>query len=192
MRPATARRMNIDARGGHRRQPVARQPAVTTASGHRLACYPAAVHMFIVDTLERFLLFRQPGQTGWEAVTSPLEPGETVPDAVLRAVKADLGREFLATYLGVLDTFTFVFDANLPALVSICCLLRYRGGDIRPGKAVSEAEFRWWDLRQLDDIDLAVPKGRWDLLTRAVEMSRYLRDAREPEEGLGQEFPDFP
>lgn len=165
-----------------RRQQPARHPTITTAAGHQLACYPAAVLAFIVDSWDRFLLHRQPGQTGWEVVSGTLEPGETVSKAVIRGVKEAVGAEFLAIYLGVLDTFTFVFDANLPPLISIGCLLRHRGGELRPGKHVLEAEFRWWELAELDSIDLAVPRGRWDLLTRAVDMSRYLRDAREPEE----------
>ena len=174
--------MTNDPKRGPRRQQLADPPIITTAAGRRLPCYPASVLAFIVDSWDRFLLLRQPGQPGWEVVSGALEPDETVPKAVLREVKEEVGLEFLAIYLGVLDTFTSVFDANLPPLISICCLLRHRGGEIRPGKAVSDAEFRWWDLSELDNIDLAVPRDRWDLLTRSVDMSRYLRDAREPEE----------
>src|SRR5687768_403003 len=123
--------MTNDPRSG--RQQPARQPSITTASGRRMPCYPASVFAFIVDSWDRFLLLRQPGQPGWEVFSGPLEPGETVPKAVVREVKEQAGAEFLATYLGVLDTFTFVFDANLPSLISICCLLRYWGGEIRPG-----------------------------------------------------------
>ncbi len=146
----------------------------------------------MVDSWDRFLLFRRSGLPGWEVVAGPLEPGETVQKAVLREVKEQVGPEFLAAYLGVLDTFTFVFDANLPHSINICCLLRHRGGEVRPGKEVREAEFRWWELSELDNIDLAVPRGRWDLLTRAVDMSRYLRDARVPEEEARGDSFEFP
>ena len=166
------------------RQPV-RHPTVATASGRRLPCYPASVLAFIVDSWDRFMLLRSPGQTGWEVVGAGLEPGETVQDAVLRSVKEWAGPQFLASYLGVLDTFTYLFDANLPPQINICCLLRYRGGDVRPDSGVSEADYRWWALTELDDINLTVPRGRWDLLTRAVDLSRYLRDAREPEDDVG-------
>ena len=160
----------------------AHQPTITAASGRLLACYPAAVFAFIVDSWDRFLLLRKPGQTGWEVISGALEPGETVPQAVVREVKEDAGTDFLAIYFGILDTFTFSFDASLPPLISICCLLRHRGGEVRAGSDAREAEFRWWELSELDNIDLAVPRGRWDLLTRAVDMPRYLRDVREPEE----------
>ena len=178
-------------RSARRRQPP-RHPTITTAGGHQLACYPASVFAFIVDSWDRYLLFRRPGQPGWEVVSGVLEPGETVPQAVLRTVKEASGDAFLALYLGVLDTYTFVFDANLPPLISICCLLRHRGGELHPGKDVRKAEFRWWELSELDSIDLAAPRDRWDLLTRAVDMSRYLRDARDPEDGIHGDSSEFP
>ncbi|MCX6022728.1 MAG: NUDIX hydrolase [Chloroflexi bacterium] len=174
--------MNTDPRRNPRRHQPATQPIITTAAGRELACYPAFVHAFIVDTWEdRFLLMRRPGQAGWETVGGVLEAGETVPEAAVRELKAAAGAQFLAAYLGVLDTFTFIFDANLPPSISICCLLRHQGGEIRPGRNVQGAEFRWWWLSELDNIDMAGPRGRWDLLTRSVEMSRHLRDARRPE-----------
>lgn len=171
-----------------KRKPVPKHPEIKTASGRRLACYPAAVHAFIVDTYDRCLLLRKPGQTGWEVVSGALEPGELVTEAVLREVREEAGPEVVVHSLGALDTFTFVFDANQPPLISICCLLRYRGGAIAPGSDAKDAEFRWWDLREIDDIDLIVPKGRWDLLTRAVDLSRFLRDVAEPEEERRSEF----
>ena len=174
--------MNQNRRQGSRKPQTTNLPTITTAAGHELACYPTSTHAFIVDGWDRFLLFRRPGQMGWETITGEIQPGETVPEAAQRQLKADIGAEFLAVYLGVLDTFTFVFDANLPPLISICCLLRHRGGEIRQGKAVIDAEFRWWSLSDIDQIDLSVPRGRWDLLTKTVDMSRFLRDAREPED----------
>ena len=164
-----------------KRKVVPKHPQIKTASGRSLACYPAAVLAFIVDSYDRCLLLRKPGQHGWEVVSGALEPGETVTEGVLREVLEEAGLQVVHS-LGVLDTFTFVFDANQPPLISICCLLRYRGGEIRPGGDAKDAEFKWWDLREIDEIDLIVPKGRWDLLTRAVDMSRFLRDAAEPEE----------
>lgn len=184
--------MIYDPNRNPRRKQLTPHPTIITAAGRSLACYPASVFAFIVDRWDHFLLLRKPGQTGWETVTGTLEPDETVPEAVLGVVKEEAGSEFLVTYLGVLDTFTFLFDANLPPLISICCLLRYRGGEVRPGRDVRDAEFRWWELSELDNIDLAVPKGRWDLLTRAVDMSRYLRDAREPEEEARGDLSEFP
>lgn len=178
--------MNYDPTQRRRRQPPAPHPTITTAAGRELACYPAAVLAFIVDSFDRFLLVRKPGQTGWEVITATLEPGESVQEAVMREVKTAAGPEFLTTYLGVLDTFTFLFDANLPPLVSICCLLRHKGGEIRKGRELREADFKWWQISELDDIDLVAPRGRWDLLTRAVDMSRYLRDARNPDEDRGE------
>lgn len=184
--------MYIDqSHGTHRRQP-ARHPTVTTAAGRDLSCYPASVFAFIVDSWDRFLLLRQPGQTGWEVISRALQPGENVPAAVLSGVDEKAGPQFRAIYLGVLDTFTFLFDANLPPVISICCLLRHRGGDLHPGKDVREAEFRWWELSDLEQIDLAAPKARWDLLTRAVDMSRYLRDVRGPEEEDRSSALEFP
>lgn len=184
----------FDAQQRRRRQPPAGQPVITTAAGRRLVCYPASVHVFIVDSWDRFLLLRQPGQTGWETITGTLESGETVPESAIRHTKDAAGTEFLATYLGVLDTFTVAFDAKLPPFISICCLLRHRGGEVRPSSGAKGAEFRWWELSELDNIDLAAPRGRWDLLTRAVDMSRHLRDVRNPEEdererGDPEEFP---
>ncbi len=168
-------------RPNRKQQPPARYPRITTASGRRLACYPAAVLAFIVDAWDRFLLLCKPGCTGWEVISGWLEPGESVTDAVLREVRKEAGPEVVAFSLGVLDTFTFLFDSHHPPLISICCLLRYRGGAIEPGDDAKDTEFRWWQLSELDDIELVVPRGRWDLLNRAVDLSRYLRDAATPE-----------
>ena len=186
--------MRIDPRRNQRSQRPSKLPTVATASGRQLTCYPATVHAFIIDRADRGLLLRRPGQPGWETITSILEPGETVPEAALRAVKEAAGQQFLTAFLTVLDTFTFVFDANLPPFLSICCLMRYHRGEVRPGKDVQGAEFRWWELFELDQMDFAVPRARWDLLTRAVDMSRFLQDARtsEPEEEVrGSDDPDF-
>ena len=183
--------MTTDPGRGTRRQRVTGQPTITTASGRRVSCYPASVFAFIVDSWDRVLLLRHQGQPGWEVVNGPLEPGETVPNAVVREVREQAGPEFLATYLGVLDTFTFAFDANHPPLISICCLLRHRGGEVRPGRDLREAEFRWWELSELDNIALSAPRGRWDLLARAVDLSHYLRDARVLEEDARGDSPEF-
>lgn len=184
--------MNTDPRRNPRRQPPANLPTITTAAGRKVACYPTMLHAVIVDREERILLFRRPGQTGWETVSGTLEPDESVAQAVLRGTKAAAGQQFLVTYLTVLDTFTNLLDANLPPFISICCLLRHRSGDLQPGRELRDAEFRWWHLAKLDDLDLAVPRGRYDLLTRAVDMSRFLRDAREPEEEDFDRRLDFP
>lgn len=183
--------MNRDIRSGRRKgQEPVDLPVITTAAGHELVCFPTATHAFIVNSYDQFLLFRRPGQMGWEVVTGEIRAAETVPDAVQRQLETDLGPAFLSVYLGVLDTFTFIFDANLPSLISICCLLRYRGGEMRQGKGVAGAEFKWWAISDLDMIDLAVPRGRWDLLTKAVDMSRYLRDARQSDDDLPGEAID--
>lgn len=171
----------MTSRANRKRQPPARHPRITIASGRRLACYPVAVLAFIVDSWDRFLLLRKPGQNGWEVISGALEPGETVTEGVLREVREEAGPELVVASLGVLDTFTFLFDAGQPPLISICCLLRYRGGTVQPGDDAEDAEFRWWELSELDNIELVVPRGRWDLLTRSVDLSRYLRDAAEPE-----------
>ena len=172
--------MNRDPRRPRRQPPGGH--TVTTAAGRELSTFPAMVHGFVVDSYDRFLLFRRPGQAGWEVASSPLELGETVPKAVDRTMESAVGTAFLTVYLGVLDAFTVEFDANIPPLIALACLLRYRGGDLRPGKEHTDVEFRWWDLTDLDNIALAVPRDRWDLLTRAVDTSRYLRDVQPPEE----------
>lgn len=183
----------MDPRRNPRRQPSVGQPAITSASGRRLALYPSTVHAFIVDPADRLLLLRRPGQAGWEVVTSVLEPGETFPASALRGVREAAGPAFLTTYLGVLDAFTFLFDARHPPFISVCCLLRHRGGEVVPSGEVKNAEFRWWELFEMDRLDLAVPRGRFDLLTRAVDMSRFLRDARrhddEADEDERERFP---
>ena len=168
-------------RGAPEDQGSPRHPTVRTAAGRTLTCFPAAVLAFIVDDWGRFLLLRKPGQTGWEVVSGALQAGETVPQGVLREVKEEAGPELLAVYKGVIDTFVFEFDARLPALISICCLLRYRGGEVHPGADAKDAEFRWWDISRLDDIELVVPRGRWDLLTRAVDQASLFRGEEEPE-----------
>ena len=164
------------------------QPTIATAAGRYLPCFPAHVLAFVVDSWDRVLLFRRPGQPGWEVLVGLLEPGDTVQDAALRDVGEHVGRQFTVVYLGVLDTFTFDFDATLPPSIQICCLLRHRGGEIVPGKQVKDAEFRWWEVSELEQIDLTVPRGRWDLITRSVEMSRFLRDARVPEDEPGRDY----
>jgi ADP-ribose pyrophosphatase YjhB (NUDIX family) len=166
-----------------KKTPTPKHPMIKTASGRQLACYPTSVFGFVVDNFDRLLLFRQPGLTGWEVISGPMEAGETVPEAMIREIGEEAGPRCVTVYLGVIDTFTFVFDANLPPLVSVCCLMRYRGGEIEPGHDAKDADFQWWDLSRIDDIDLLVPKGRWDLLTKAVDLSRYLRDARPDEPG---------
>ncbi len=161
-----------------KKTPIPNHPTIKTASGRQLACFPAAVLGFVVDSADRLLLLRKPGLTGWEVISGAMEPGESVPEAMIREIGEEAGPRFVSVYLGVIDTFTFIFDANLPPLVSICCLMRYRGGEIEPSDDAKDADFQWWDLSRIDDIDLIVPKGRWDLLTKAVDLSRYLRDAR--------------
>ena len=96
------------------KKPLPRHPSIKSASGRRFPCYPAAVLAFIVDNWDRCLLLRKPGHTGWEVVSGALEEGETVPEAVIREVREEAGPAVQAVYLGVLDTFTFIFDARLP------------------------------------------------------------------------------
>jgi ADP-ribose pyrophosphatase YjhB (NUDIX family) len=180
--------MTLDPFAQPKRKPPAKHPQITTATGRRLACFPAAVLVFAVDTYDRCLLFRRPGQPGWEVVNGALQPGETVTEAVTRELREKVSLAFRAVYLCVLDTYTWVFDANLPPAINICVLVRYQGGAIEPGKEVRDAEFRWWDLREVDQIDLAAPRARWDLLTKAVEMARYLSDARRTDD----EAPEAP
>lgn len=163
--------------------PPPKHPQVTTAAGRKYAAFPVWVLAFVVDHADRYLLLRRQGQPGWEVLNGALEPGESIPEALAREVRGKLGTEFRAVYLGVLDTFTFVFDANLPPALMVCTLLRFRGGDVRPTGDLRDATAKWWDPMEVDQIDLAVPRARWDLLTKAVDMARYLRDAR-PDSGL--------
>lgn len=172
-----------------KRRSVPRHPQVTTAAREKLACFPVTVLVFLVDQWERCLLLRRPGQPGWEVIAGSLRAGETIPEAAEREVETALGGRTVAVYLGVLDAFTHVFDANLPAALQVCVLMRYRGGEVHPGRGLRGAELRWWAATDLDEIDLAVPRARWDLLVRASDMGRALRDAR-PEEPPGWPPPD--
>ncbi|MSQ26708.1 MAG: NUDIX hydrolase [Dehalococcoidia bacterium] len=170
-----------------KRKPTAMHPQVVAASGRSFACFPVSVLAFVVDTRDRCLLLRRPGQPGWEVFADPLQEGESVQEAVVRGLREKAGPELQAVYLGVLDTFTLAFDAQLPPAVNVCCLMRYLGGRIDLKADLLEAEARWWDLTELDQIDLATPRGRWDLLSKAGDMSRYLRDARQAEESYRQD-----
>ena len=169
------------------RRPSAKHPQVLAASGRSFACFPASVLAFIVDSRDRCLLLRRPGQPGWEVFNDPLQAGESVQEAVIRELREKAGPDLRAVYLGVLDTFTLVFDAQLPPAITVCCLMRYLGGAIDLKGDLREAEIRWWDLTELDQIDLAAPRGRWDLLSKAVDLSRFLRDARQAEEAHQQD-----
>lgn len=182
--------MTLDPFIERRKKAVPKHPEITTAARAKLACFPVSVLTFVVDQQDRPLLLRPQGQPGWEVPGSPLQAGESVPEAAERILREHGGAGFLGVYLGVLDTFTFVFDANLPAAITICALLRFRGGELRPGKNVRDAEFKWWPIPDIDQLDLAVPRARWDLLTKASDMARGLRDARPDEFGRLEEPED--
>ncbi len=176
--------MTLDPRAPKKRKPVPRHPQIKTAAGQSFPCFPVSILAFVVDTWDRCLLLRRPGQPGWEVINGTLQAGETVPEAVTREIRQKAGAAVQAVYLGVLDAFTFVFDANLPPAITICCLMRYRGGEIELAGDVRGADHHWWETSQVDLLDLAVPRNRWDLLIRAGEMARYLRDARQPQDDL--------
>jgi len=182
--------MNLDPFVERRKRATPKHPEITTAARTKLACFPATVLAFVVDHQDRPLLLRRKGQPGWEAPGGPLQAGESVPEAAERILREMGGPSFLGVYLAVLDTFTFVFDANLPAAITICVLLRHRGGELRPGKAVRDAEFMWWPIPDIDQLDLAVPRARWDLLTKAADMGRTLRDARPDDFGRLEDLDD--
>ena len=57
-------------------------------------------------------------------------------------------------------------------MISICYLLAYEGGEVRPGSDMTNSEFCWADIADIDSgkIKMGVPRDHAWVLKRAVQL----------------------
>jgi ADP-ribose pyrophosphatase YjhB (NUDIX family) len=156
------------------------QPYLTTVDGKRsFACFPAAVLVFVVNEKEEILLLSHPQRKGrWEVVNGALEAGETVLEGALREAREEIGENARVRPLGVVHASTFHYDEAVQFVISVCYLMAYEGGEVRPGDDMLGSEHRWWSLGELAEksVRLIVPPGQKWLVGRAVELYRLWKD----------------
>jgi 8-oxo-dGTP pyrophosphatase MutT (NUDIX family) len=156
------------------------QPHITTVDGKRsFACFPAAVLVFVVNEREEVLLLSHPQRKGrWEVVNGALEAGETVLEGALREAREEIGEDVRVRPLGAFHASTFHYDEAVQYVLSLCYLMAYEGGGIRPGDDMLGSEYRWWSLGDLADgsVQLIVPPRQKWLVERAVELYRLWKE----------------
>jgi 8-oxo-dGTP pyrophosphatase MutT (NUDIX family) len=156
------------------------QPYVTTVDEKRsFACFPAAVLVLIVNEKEEILLLSHPERKGrWEVVNGAMEAGETVLEGALREAREEIGENARIRPLGVVHASTFHYDEAVQYMLSLCYLMAYEGGAIRPGDDMRGSEHRWWSLGELAEksVRLIVPPGQKWLVGRAVELYRLWKE----------------
>lgn len=155
------------------------QPVINDVTGRRkFACSAAAVLMFIVNEAEEILMLRHPRRTGWEVVNGALNAEETLIEGALREIREEVGEAVQVRPLGTIHAYTFRYDDDVQYMISICFLMAYKGGEIRPGDDMQGSEFRWLGLSELmrDDFRLLVPRDQKWIMPRAIELFRLWKD----------------
>ncbi len=161
------------------------QPIITDVSGkRRFACSAVALVNFIVNEEEKFLLLSSPPERkqedGWETISGALEAGETVLEGALREVREEVGPDVQVRPLGTVHAYTFHYDDNVKFMISICYLMAYEGGQVRPGDDMQGSRYRWWGLEELenDNVTIVVPTNRKWLLRRTIELYRLWNESQ--------------
>ncbi len=157
------------------------QPYLISANDkRRFACFPAAVVVFIVNEEEKILLLSHPKRQGWwEVVNGALEAGETILEGALRETREEAGPEVRVRPLGIFHAHSFHFDENVRYMLSLFCLMAYKGGLVQPGDDMAGSQFRWWSWQEISDEKLKIvipPPGQEWLLQRAIELYRLWKD----------------
>lgn len=157
-----------------------KQPTITSANGNRsFACSAAAVLVFIINEKEEILMLSHPNRKGWwEVVNGALDAEETILEGALRETREETGPNIRVKPLGIIHASTFHYDEDVRYMISLCYLMRYRGGPILPGDDMAGSEARWWSLTDLlqDSTKIIVPPNQKWIFGRAVELYRLWKD----------------
>lgn len=170
------------------------QPVTVDASGKRtFSCFAAAVIVFIIDEDERFLMLSSPGKReregAWETISGALEADETVLQGAIRETQEEIGIDANVRPLGTVHAHTFCYDDRIQHMISICYLMAYGGGQIRPGDDMHGSQYRWMPLRKIEAIGerIVVPSYDMWLFRRAAELYRLWKHQEIDEGQLGLE-----
>lgn len=154
-------------------------PILTTRSGRRLACIPAAVLSFIVNADERILMLSHPNSGGrWEVINGALEHGETLLAGCLREIREEAGSQIRVQPLSLIHGYSFPYDEQVPHMLSLCYLFAYAGGDVIPGDDMANSRVRWVSVDEIarGEVTVIVPNDVPWLFERAIELYRLLKD----------------
>lgn len=153
---------------------------VTTVIGNKkLSCLPLAVLGFIFNSSEEVLLLSHPKRPDtWEVVNGTLDENETILDGMLRETKEEVGDEITVRPLGTIHVYNFHYDKNIRFMVSICYLLSYEGGNIKPGDDMQGSIYRWWKIDDIfkENIKVIVPPDRNWIFKRGLELYRLWKN----------------
>ena len=159
------------------------QPIILSKNGRLFASSAIALQAIIINEKEQFLLLSSPRRNGnneWQTVSGGLEADETLLDGILREVQEEVG-DIEVRPLTVVHSQTFHYDDNIPFMVGVYYLLRYKGGKIVPGDDMVGSDFRWWGLDELEtavanqNVTLHASTHLW-MLRRSVQMVRLFEE----------------
>lgn len=161
-----------------------KQPIVTTTTGRRLPTLPAGLMAFIVDSQDRILMLSNPKSNGrWEPINGALDPNETFLEGLMREIREEAGLEIRVRPLGVIHTYTFRWDENVPYVTSLAYLFEYLGGNVIPGDDMTDSQVAWFSLDELnsDQVEILVPREvqmHW-IYQHAIDLYHFLKDKPE-------------
>jgi len=136
------------------------------------AAFPVAVVGFIINDAREFLMFRLPGDDGWEVVCGKLEAEETPLEGVMRECREEAGSNLILKPLGAFHAYSFQYDTAIQKLLCLAFLLKYESGEPAPGDDMQGAEFRWIALSQIlsAQVPVKVPVKYNELFMRAASV----------------------
>ena len=149
---------------------MAELPTVVAENGRVFTCFPAAVLVIPVNEAGQVLLFSK-DQERWVTVAGGIEDNETVLDAAFRELREEAGPEISAEPVGVVHTHTFHYDRLARNMISIYYVVRYLGGEVKPGDDMAGASYAWRAPSDVSDEELLIPHGQVWILERAAAMA---------------------
>lgn len=130
--------------------------------------------VFIVNRQEEFLMLSSPKKQtrAWETVSGALEANETILQGALRETQEEIGVDAKVRPLGTVHAYSFRYDEKIQHLISICYLMAYESGQIRPGDDMLGSQYRWMPLQEIEEIRerIVVPSYDIWLFGRALEL----------------------
>lgn len=143
---------------------------VVAESGRVIACFPAAILVFVVNEDNEILLFSQE-ENRWTIIAGAIEAGETILDSALRELREEAGTSICVNPIGVVHAHSFNYDPSVEGMISIYYVVKFKKGEIIPGDDMAGAEYRWWSLDKIKaKIDeIKIPDKQYWMFERAVE-----------------------